>query len=88
MTSIAIDPSFLESREAFVAEVVRYCDWVKGSPPKDPEKPVLLPGEMEAKTRKEREAEGIPIDSETWEQLLKTGERVGLERHLLSSLGG
>jgi uncharacterized oxidoreductase len=78
MTSIAIDVARLPDRAAYAAEILRFCGWVKASPPADPAAPVLLPGEVEAATRRRRRAEGIPIDDATWGDILAAAEAVGL----------
>jgi uncharacterized oxidoreductase len=54
--------------------------YAKGSPPADPDLPVLVPGEPERLSRAERTANGIPIDRETFEQFLAAGETLGLVR--------
>ena len=79
MTSIAIDPAPITDREAYAAEVIRYCDWVTASPPKNPDSPVLLPGQIEQNVRAKRK-EGIPIDDETWQQIVETAEQVGVSQ--------
>ena len=40
-------------------------EWTKASPPIEPGGAVLLPGEIELRTRRERTANGIPLDRET-----------------------
>jgi uncharacterized oxidoreductase len=78
MTSIAIDVNRLPDRAAYTAEILRFCDWVKASPPVDPAAPVLLPGEVEAATRRRRAAEGIPIDDATWGDIRAAAASVSL----------
>ena len=80
MTSIAIDPAALTDTEHYMSEIKRYTDWVKQSPPKEPDGEVLLPGEIEHRTRAERRRDGIPIDAASWTQILDAAELVGLQR--------
>ena len=40
---------------------------------------VLLPGEPERRSRERRTAEGIPIDPNTWQQILDAGATAGLD---------
>lgn len=80
MTSIAIDPGPMTDREAYVAEVKRFSDWVRGSPPRDPGSEVQMPGDFEHRTRAERRRGGIPTDDETWRQIVETGVLLGLPR--------
>lgn len=78
MTSIAFDPGPLVDRDAYEAEVLRFAGHVTASPPKDPAQPVLMPGEVEHRTRQQRLAEGIPLDDASWGQVLEGGAKVGV----------
>ena len=49
---------------------------------------MLLPGEPERRARAERLANGIPIDATTWEQIMASGEQVGLARADLEAIAG
>ncbi len=51
---------------------------VKASPPADPEEPVLVPGDPERRSREERAA-SIPIDEQTWKQILDAAESLGVD---------
>jgi len=51
-----------------------------GSPPADPNEPVLVPGDPERIAREERLRTGIAVDAITWEDILQAGEKVGLPR--------
>ncbi|MAE63152.1 MAG: hypothetical protein CMJ18_02665 [Phycisphaeraceae bacterium] len=78
MASIAIDPAPFTDRKAYFDEIHRFAEWVAGSPPVDPERPVLLPGQVEHETRQTRLRDGIPIDDETWRQIREAGVGVGM----------
>jgi hydroxycarboxylate dehydrogenase B len=69
MLSIAFDPGAFDATDGFGADIARLSAWVKASPPSAPGAEVLLPGEIEARTRMERERQGVPLDDETWRQL-------------------
>ena len=86
MTSIAIDPGSFTNRETYMAEIKQFCDWVVGSPPKDPNGKVLLPGQIEHETRAQRQRDGIPIDDETWRRLVEVAVSVGLQRESFDRL--
>ncbi len=86
MLSIIIDPRRLVDESYFRAEVDAMIDHIKGSPPADPDAPVLVPGDPERAARAEREANGIPIDDATWEQILAAAESLGLARADLAGL--
>ena len=63
-------------------------DYVKASPPADPDNPVLIAGDPERISLKERERDGIPIDETTWEQILDAGVKLGLNRDDLLKTSG
>ncbi len=87
-TVIAFDPSPLVDRDAFAKEVIRFRDWVTASPPATEGGEVLFPGEVEFRNRAARGRDGIPLDDTTWEEILTTGEGVGLARADLEAMAG
>src|SRR5690606_13466218 len=88
MTSIAIDPAPLVDRAAYEAQILRFAGWVTASPPRDPARPVMMPGEMEHRTRQQRLRDGIPIDDTTWSQILEAGALFGVEADEIRRLAG
>ena len=78
MLSIAFDPSVFEGSDFFMKDVHRLVEWVCGSPPMHADGSILLPGEVEWRTRAVRMREGIPVDSTTWSQLAATATRLGV----------
>ena len=80
MLSIYIAPAVYDSKGQVPTEVARFVDWVRASPPAKPGQPVLLPGEIERRTRAERTATGIPLDDKTWADLIAAAESVGIAR--------
>lgn len=79
MLSIAFDPAAFGGTEFFHADLDRLMAWTKASPPLAPGDTVLLPGEIEDRTRAARRSEGIPVDPETWSQLAAAAARVGVD---------
>ena len=79
MLSIAFDPEAFGGSEAFAHDVTQLIGWTKTSPPAVPGGSVLLPGEIENRTRKERQSSGLPIDDETWKGIMIAAESVGVE---------
>jgi len=78
MFTILIDPMRLIDSSWMnheIEEIVKYC---KASPPVEKDKPVIVAGDPERQTKKERASKGIPLDDETWKQLLRVGEALGL----------
>jgi LDH2 family malate/lactate/ureidoglycolate dehydrogenase len=43
---------------------------------------VLLPGEIEARTRRERRANGVLVEDATWNQVLQAIDKFGLRQEL------
>lgn len=86
MLSIFIDPVFFASDAAFAGEIRRFIEWVKSSKKASPDGDILMPGEIEERTKAQRLASGIEIDDTTWSQLVKTAESVGLTPDLQTLL--
>lgn len=72
MFSILLDSSFFQSDPVFAAEIERFIAWVKSSAKATPDGEILLPGEIEERTRALRAKNGIDIDATTWAQLTTT----------------
>lgn len=88
MLSVIIDPLKLVSRARFNAEVDATIAHVKASPPADPAKPVLVPGEPERISGAKRKAEGVPVDDETWREITASAESVGLSSQDINRIAG
>ena len=69
MLSLVFDAEAFCGAEAFNAEIARLAAWVKASPPAVPGGEVLLPGEIERRTRTRLERDGIPLDVVTRRQI-------------------
>jgi uncharacterized oxidoreductase len=80
MCGIYIDPDRLPDRKGFDAEAEAFVDWVKASPPAAPDGEVLLPGDIERRTRTLRLQQGIPLDDTTIAEMTAAAAAVGLER--------
>ena len=78
MLTLAFDPAAFGDANAFADDVVRLAEWVKGSPPISEGGKVLLPGEIEEDVRRERAANGVPIDDETWRAITATAASLGV----------
>jgi hydroxycarboxylate dehydrogenase B len=70
MLSIVIDPSRLVERSWLDGEIKAMTDYVTASPPIRPGEKVLIPGDPERQARTQRIAAGIPIDHETWREIV------------------
>jgi uncharacterized oxidoreductase len=78
MLSIYIAPAVYDASGAVPREVARFVEWVRASPPAKPGQPVLMPGEVERKTRAARRVAGIHLDDKTWTDLLEAARSVGI----------
>jgi LDH2 family malate/lactate/ureidoglycolate dehydrogenase len=75
---LAINPEMFMSRDEFDERLEQLVDEVKSAPPIDPERPVMVPGEIEYRRMEQRKREGIPVSSETVEKLRVISEDVGV----------
>jgi LDH2 family malate/lactate/ureidoglycolate dehydrogenase len=65
---IVIAPPHAEAAKALVTD---YLDAVRSSPPADPKRPVLIPGDRAHAARDRARREGVPLDDGLWEDLKK-----------------
>src|SRR6266568_2892161 len=72
MLSLVFDAEAFCGAAAFKAEIARLAAWVKASPPVVPGGEVLLPGEIERRTRARLEREGILLDVVTRRQIAES----------------
>ena len=72
MLSLVFDAEAFCGAGAFKAEIARLAAWVKASPPAAPGGEVLLPGEIERRTRARLERDGIPLDVVTRRQIAES----------------
>lgn len=77
MLSIYLAPAFFQREPDFAAEITRFIAWVKSSP-KTPGGDILMPGEIEERTRAQRLRDGIDIDPTTWAQIGAAAQSVGV----------
>jgi uncharacterized oxidoreductase len=78
MLSILFDASRFQEDSAFAAEIERFIAWVKSSARTMPDGEILMPGEIEERTRARRLRDGIELDEKTWSQLVETAKAVGV----------
>ena len=79
MLSFYLDPKVFDPAGFFPADVAKYVDFVKSSRPTAEGGEVLVPGETESRTRKQRLAEGVPLSDDTWAAIVETARSVGLD---------
>lgn len=59
-------------------------EWVKNSKTVTPDGEILMPGEIEQRTRAQRLRDGIELDSTTWGQIRDTAASMGVETGALT----
>jgi uncharacterized oxidoreductase len=88
LLTIVFDPARFGDLEGFRRETEAFLEWVKASPPADPDAPVLLAGEPERIMRRHRLADGIPIDAKTWGDIRAAAASLGIAAHRLEEMVG
>ncbi|REK06727.1 MAG: malate/lactate/ureidoglycolate dehydrogenase [Planctomycetota bacterium] len=78
MLSIYFDPKAFQQDSAFAADVKRFIDWVKSSQPTQPGGEILMPGEIEQRTRAQRLRDGIDLDDNTWGSITDVAASLGV----------
>src|SRR6266850_2807195 len=68
MLAIVFDPARLGSGASFEAEARSFIDWVRSAPLTGAIDSILMPGDPERRSRKER-AQAVPVDGGTLQQL-------------------
>ena len=77
---VILDPARLEPDAALrKSRTESYLAIVHAARPQDPASPVLGPGEKERLMRAERGAAGIPLDDETWSQIVAAAAAHGID---------
>ena len=80
MLTVLIDPARTGGADSFTSESLAFVESLRQSPPAPGVDKVRIAGEPERETKAKRLAEGIPVDSTTWEEILVAGEKVGVAR--------
>ena len=75
---MALDIGAFVGRDQFRDEMGSFVEFLKSSRLMPGFEEILMPGEMEARLRQKKEAEGAFIDDETWRQIRETGSEVGV----------
>jgi LDH2 family malate/lactate/ureidoglycolate dehydrogenase len=75
---LAIDPKAFRCDGAFEEDLDAVIDVLHGTPPIDAAKPVLVPGDPEAKARAERVRDGIPVPDALFRKIREVCERSGV----------
>jgi len=78
MFSVFLKPELMDDTDAFGHAVNDYIDYVRAARPRDPDHPVMIPGDPERNARADREAHGFDVPAGVWKSILTAGEGLGL----------
>ncbi len=78
MLTILVSPDALGTQNIFAQETRSFLDWLQQSPPGMGASGVQTAGEPERAYRAKRLADGIVVDSATWDELVGAGKKVGV----------
>ena len=88
MLSIILDPKAIADVAAFEREARSFLDWVTASPPRAGFDKVRLAGEPEREWRTKRLAEGIPVDANSWDEILTAAALLKVDPAKINKLAG
>jgi uncharacterized oxidoreductase len=88
MLTIILDPKTIADVATFERETLAFLDWVSASPPRAGFDKVRLAGEPEREWRAKRLAEGIPVDVNSWNEILAAAARLKVEPAKINRLAG
>ncbi|MEC8583302.1 MAG: Ldh family oxidoreductase, partial [Pseudomonadota bacterium] len=78
MFSIFLDLKVFHSDDGFAEEVKSYVAFLKEAVPATPGGSVLVPGEKERMVKAERDAKGLPIAPDAWNDICTTARNLAL----------
>lgn len=78
MLSIYLDPQRIDPDNVFTTGMTEYIDWYLAATPLDTENPVIMPGDKERERRADREANGLHLPVDLWQNIADAARRVGV----------
>ena len=79
MLAILIDPARLGTATPFQSETRQFLDWLRKGRTAPGADKVRIAGEPERETRAKRERDGVPVDDNTWKEILAAAAKVKLD---------
>jgi hydroxycarboxylate dehydrogenase B len=80
MFGILFDPARLDpDKEAQAQRIAEVTAFLHSAQAQDPQDPVRAPGDKERELRIERARDGIAIDAQTWQLIVKAGASLGVD---------
>ncbi|MEC8317842.1 MAG: Ldh family oxidoreductase [Pseudomonadota bacterium] len=86
MFSIFLDLKVFHSDDGFAEEVKSYVAFLKEAVPATPGGSVLVPGEKERMVKAERDAKGLPIAPDAWNDICTTARNLALSDNDIQNL--
>ena len=86
MLTILIDPTRLGIGDVFATETTEFLKSLRKSPVAPGFDKVRIAGEPEREMRAKRERDGIPVDQNTWEDIIAAGAKLKLARATIEGL--
>ena len=78
MLSLYVKVDNMVNFEYFLNEVRSYADFVRSSPPANKNEKVLIPGDKEISTYKDRLANGLPVAPIVWQNIKQTARNLNI----------
>ena len=88
MLTIILDPKAIADTATFERQTRAFLDWVTASPARAGFDKVRLAGEPEREWRAKRLAEGIPVDANSWSEILAAAARLKVDPAKINRLAG
>ena len=79
MLTILFEPARLGTAESYAREARAFLAWLRQSRPAADFDRVRIAGEPERECRARRERDGVPVDGETWREILAAGAVLGAD---------
>ncbi len=79
MLSIYMDPKKFRDAAEFATDVEQFIAWVKSCPTQEPGGEILVPGDIEVRTKAQRLERGIELDDNTWQNLVNVAHELGVQ---------
>ena len=86
MLAILIDPARLGTSTPFQSETRQFLDWLRKGRTAPGADKVRIAGEPERETRAKRERDGVPVDENTWKEILAAAAKVKLDSSKVEKL--
>lgn len=86
MLSILINPEKLGTGDVFASETSAFLKWLQQTPVAPGFDKVRVAGDPEREMRAKRRAEGVPVDTTTWAEILAAAAKVGVAAQRLEAI--